>query len=125
MLSFSSVVYAQKTDKDSLCLCSKMIELKSYYWKLDSLASNGYRLCSSDELLKCQLDNINLDFLIKYFGRANTVSKSNNGIEYIYYYFDYRKIPKDVKSTAAIYYVSFFLKNEKQNVERITSGHYD
>jgi hypothetical protein len=125
LLLISIDTLGQQLSKDTLNLCSRIIELKSYYWKLDSLGANGYRLCSSDEILKCQLDKIKLDDLLKYFGKPNKVEKSSQGVEYIYYYFDYRRLPKEVNSVAAIYFIGFFFKDDSKYVNEITSGYYE
>jgi hypothetical protein len=67
VIQFSTFTYSQNRPnvKDSMSRYSKVIEEISYYWKLDSLANNGYRRCASGGILESKLDKISKSFLLE------------------------------------------------------------
>jgi hypothetical protein len=117
--------FAQNQKKDSICNCSSLIALKSFFWKKDSLANDGYRLCSFNELQRCKIDEVTISYLKEKFGNPNKIERTNHGIEYVYFYYDYRQIPREVSSNGVVNYVSFHFKDEKAFLNKITDGHYD
>ena len=121
-LQFSAI--SQKKVKDSLQFCSSEMKATSFFWKKDSLANNGYRLSNVDNFLKCKLDTISLKYMINSLGSPNRIQKTNQGVEYIYYTYDYRNFPKETRPWEVIYYVSFRFKDENGFIEYISKGHF-
>lgn len=78
--------HAQKFVKDTLPT-TKIIKQLSYYWRIDSLAGNGFRLDSVNELLKSKLDNVSKVYLLEQLGKPNELRKTKHGTEYVYYFF--------------------------------------
>jgi hypothetical protein len=85
----------------------------SYFWKLDSLANNGFRLYSISSLLRTKIDKINPDFLIENLGKPFQIRKMNGRKEYIYYCFQQRAMPEKYRGLFDNTYLSFkFDENE-------------
>ena len=115
---------AQKFIKDTLPT-SKVIHQISYYWRIDSLAGNGFRLYSVNELLKSKLDNVSKDFLIEQLGKPNELRKTNHGTEYVYYFFDIEAMPKGYDAPLACWYIAFRFKMNENNALEIVEGDID
>jgi hypothetical protein len=71
---------------------SEVIQINSYYWQLDSLAGNGYRLCCCNEFVKSEQDSISSAYLIKYLGKPSETLKDINTFIYRYFAFDYKEV---------------------------------
>jgi hypothetical protein len=106
----AKTTYGQVTKKDTLIATSKLVSQLSYYWKLDSLAGNGFRLYTYNQLLKSKLDKVSKTFLVEKFGKPNQVRNTNHGTEYVYYYFDIKAMPKDYDAPLACWYIAFHFK---------------
>ncbi|RYE25399.1 MAG: hypothetical protein EOP51_04220 [Sphingobacteriales bacterium] len=66
----------------------------SYYWRLDSLAGNGYRRVIKDKLLGCYIDKfIKADSVYKWLGKPTSIGRSSDAIIFTYYYYDVKAIP--------------------------------
>jgi hypothetical protein len=91
-LLISATGKTQGSKLDS-CKCSETMDQIAHYWKLDSLANNGYRLQVYHKLLACKLENITRSMLLDKLGKPNETRKTNHGTEYWYYYFDSKAIP--------------------------------
>ena len=110
----SQVQVKEKSNSQSL---AKAITGMSYFWKLDSLANNGYRACSFNRLLNARLDSITVDFLISNFGQPNKIWETNKGKQYVYYCYDHKNIPHEKNNPIECVYISFsFAKNESRFV---------
>jgi hypothetical protein len=126
-LQFSTSTYSQNRPnvKDSM-ICSKVIEEVSYYWRLDSLANNGFRECAYKKVLKSKLDNISKSFLLEKLGKPNEISENFNGdAAFIYYYFDIKAMPKNYEAPLATWYISFFFRKNQDCASWITEGDSD
>ena len=127
-IMFSNVTYSQPRAniKDSLRKCSDIIEEVSYYWKLDSLANNGFRECAYRKVLKSKLDKISKSFLFEKLGKPNQISEKFNGdTEYIYYYFDIMAMPKNYDAPLATWYISFLFRKNEDCASWINEGDID
>lgn len=90
--------FAQKKHKEPVVSTSKVIKSLSYYWRLDSLANNGFRLYSVDGLFKSKLDTVSKQFLLTNFGKPNEVRNTEYGLQLIYYYVDPLAMPKNINA---------------------------
>src|SRR5690349_20571841 len=112
-LFFSQRVYTQ-IDKSHLSdSCSNVFNLVSYFWKKDSLANNGFRLYSYDSLLTCKVDKLSVDYMFNKLGKPNEVWNTNQGIQYVYYYFDSKKMPKEEYGEPMDCLYIYFMFNSK------------
>lgn len=102
--------------------CSNVIEKLSYFWKLDSSGSNGYRYLAYRELEKCKIDSVDTSLLFRKLGKPNHILKSNTGVDYLYYYLDSRKLPSELQTPLACWYVSFFFKGGDTMLKSISVG---
>jgi hypothetical protein len=92
----SGKTYSQKNKVFHSDSCRYVLNEVSYFWKLDSLANNGFRLYSHEKLLQCKINNITPEEIFDKLGRPDIVRKSSKGIEYIYYYYNgdlFKKMP--------------------------------
>lgn len=106
--------------------CSEIINELSYFWRLDSLGSNGFRLFSYELILKARLNTLIVDTLFKKFGKPNQTLKSQKDVTYLYYYLNPRKVPDpDYGSFGAIYYIGFTQKNNRTTISNISAWHLD
>lgn len=87
--------------------CTNVINRLSYYWKLDSLGTNGFRLYTFKKILNSYLDNVSRALILDKLGQPNQIVKSNFGQEYRYYYYDFEKMPKGFDGAPAIYFLTF------------------
>lgn len=87
--------------------CTNIINRLSYYWKLDSLGTNGFRLYTFEKILKSHFDNVSRSLILDKLGQPNQIVKSNYGQEYRYYYYDFGRMPKGFDGAPAIYFLTF------------------
>lgn len=124
-LGFFKNGFSQKAIVDTSCNCTKVINDLSYYWKLDSLANNGFRLYTYKNLLKCKVDKVYRGLLQDKLGKPNEIRKTNKGMEYVYYYFDILKMPKGYDAPAACWYISFKFDEYEKYLKEIEEGDID
>jgi hypothetical protein len=127
-LSFVFFIYkgdAQVNKSHLSDSCSNVCKLVSYFWKLDSLANNGFRLYSYDRLLNCKVDKVSVDYLIMELGKPNEVRNTNQGIQYVYYYFDSKRMPKEYGNPFECGYIYFMFNNKTKILETIGDGVID
>ncbi|RZK03031.1 MAG: hypothetical protein EOO46_18155 [Flavobacterium sp.] len=111
--------------KDTLIATSKIINQLSYYWKLDSIAGNGFRLSTYNQVLKSKLDHVSKDFLVEKLGKPNQLRTTNHGTEYVYYYFDIKAMPKNYNAPLACWYIAFHFKVNENFASEIVEGDID
>lgn len=102
--------------------CRYVLKELSYFWKLDSLANNGFRLYVYERFLRCKLNNITTEELNEKLGKPDKVNHTNNGTEYIYFYYNgdlFRKMPNMLSEQL---YLIFRFKNGSKYLELITEG---
>jgi hypothetical protein len=85
---------SQQLDSNST---SRLVENYSYFWRLDSLGSNGFRLQTYVSLLKSKIDTLTQETLIKEFGAPNKIwdHLSGKGKTYVYHVLNGSKMPKN------------------------------
>ncbi len=106
--------------------CSEIINELSYFWKLDSLGTNGLRLYSYDLILKARLDTLRFDTLFSKLGKSNMTLTSQKDVQYLYFYLDPRKLrATDYGSFGAIHYIGFTRKKNEDIISQISSWHLD
>lgn len=112
-------------EKKDSCDCAKVIDELSYYWKLDSLANNGFRFYTYDRFMKCRLEKVYRALLLDKLGHPNEIRKTNKGIEYIYYYYDGKSMPKNFDGPPACWYISFAFGEYDKYANNLTKGDID
>ena len=117
--------YSQKNKGDTVRTSIQVANELSYYWKLDSLANNGFRLYTYKKFLESKPDKIYADVLLTKLGKPNEVRKTNKGTEYIYYYFDIRAMPKNYSAPMACWYINFKFENNQNYLSSIEEGDID
>ena len=125
IICISKVTNAQVAKKDTLIATTKIINQLSYYWKLDSLAGNGFRLYTYNQLLKSKLDQVSKTFLVEKLGKPNQLRNTNHGEEYVYYYFDIKAMPKNYDAPLACWYIAFHFKTSESLASEIVEGDID
>jgi len=118
-------VFSQTTKPYLSDSCSNIFNIVSYYWKLDSLANNGFRLYSYDRLLNCKIDKLTVAYLLDKLGKPNKISKSNQGTEYIYFYYDSKAIPKEKDKPFECGYIYFLVDEKRKCLTSIGQGVLD
>lgn len=124
-LCFYMQSYSQKMAADTYCNCTKVISDLSYYWKLDSLANNGFRLYTYDDFLDCKIDKVDRSLLLDKLGRPSEIRKTSDETEYLYYYFDIRTMPRDFEGPAASWYISFRFDENGKYLRKVEKGDID
>lgn len=102
---------------------SELIQVRSYYWKLDSLGSNGYRREVSKYLRATKVYDIDYNFLLKYFGRGIT-NKSQyfsdpEHIYLLYYTFNTFKMGKEWEDARIADYLIFEFDSKTKKLTSI------
>lgn len=72
--------------------CSQLLSKISYFWKLDSLANNGFRAWAGRDLRLCEIDSISEENLLRALGKADKVETVNNLRFLSYRTYDYRRM---------------------------------
>jgi len=124
-VTLAVVTHSQAAKKDTLTPTTKILSHLSYYWKLDSLAGNGFRLYTYNQLLKSRLDNVTKELLVESLGKPNQLRNTNHGTEYVYYYFDIKAMPKDYDAPLACWYIAFQFKSNEKYASEIVEGDID
>jgi hypothetical protein len=101
-------------------LISNLIITLSSNWKADSLANNNFRLANYDRIKKSQIDNIDTSFLVQYFGKPNTIRKTNHGLSYWYYVYDTKAIKNEIPFECIVLSFEFNHSNKLYFVSDIT-----
>ncbi len=112
-------------EADTSCNCTKVISDLSYYWKLDSLANNGFRLCTYKRLLNCRIDKVYRGLLLDKLGKPNTVRKTNYGTEYVYYFYDSKTMSKENERPFECLYISFKFGEYDKYLNAVEEGLID
>lgn len=123
--SFCSNSYSQKVKADTSQSCSQIINELSYYWKLDTLANNGFRRYTYQKFLGCKLDKIYADVLLIKLGKPNEIRRTNKGTDYLYYFFDMRTMPKNYNAPRMCGYINFKFESDGNYLSSIEEGDID
>ena len=65
------------------------------------------------------------DQLLNILGKPDETWKTNNGVEYVYYYHDSKKMPKNYKGPASCRFISFKYENKQNTLSSIVEGDID
>ena len=99
---------------------SNLIISLSNNWKADSLANNKFRLGNYDRIKKSEIDNIDTSFLVQYFGKPNTIRKTNHGLSYWYYVYDTKAIKNEIPFECIVLSFEFNHSNKLYFISDIT-----
>jgi hypothetical protein len=127
VISISINALSQQTEANSKDVASVVSDL-SYFWKLDSLANNGFRLCTYKRIIDAKSDSntVSRGFLSSKLGKPNRVLTSNKGIEWIYFVLDGKKMAKEyAKTSEECVYISFLFDKYERYLLSTYSGVID
>jgi len=98
-----------------------------YFWRLDSLGINGFRLLASDKILNSQVDSIEKNFLFEELGKPNQIWEKpfGDGVLYVYHTYDVSKLPKDFDAPLACGYIAFLFIPGSKYLKSIEEGDID
>jgi len=122
-LFFTLNTYAQKKGKQSRS--SDIISELSYFWKIDSLGTNGFRLYTYEKVLNSKLDTLKPSVLINKFGNPNEVLESTKDVTYIYFYLNPTKMPSSFEAPNAIFYIGFIRNKHEKMIRKIIKWSFD
>jgi hypothetical protein len=106
--------------------CGYYFESISYFWKLDSLGTNGYRLQVYRCLATCNKGKITEEVLLQKLGKPNETHRDNKGtIYYIYYFFDGKSIPKEADLARTRMFIFFRFDKGSPYLAAVGDDHYD
>lgn len=117
--------YSQKIQSDTSRSSLQVANELSYYWKLDSLANNGFRLYTYKKFIDSKPNKMYADILLTKLGKPNETRKTNKGTEYIYYYFDIKTMPKNYRAPKACLYINFKFESDQNYLTSIEEGDID
>lgn len=129
-IGYRAIGQEEKKESKSVKL-SELIEAHAYWWRLDSLANNGYRLCSSDGFLKKNIviDSVSRDFLVAQFGKPSRIwNTPGTDIIYRYFIYDYKTLSEEQKTKMFFYAavtLDFTLNEKTLLVEKLDQGSVD
>jgi hypothetical protein len=121
----------QDTIQKKATKLSALIEAHSYWWRLDSLASNGYRLCSSKDFFKENIiiDQVSKDSLVSQFGKPSSIwDTPGDQIIYRYYVYAFKTVPADQKEKFhfnAAMTLDFFFNQKTMIIDKVDQGTVD
>lgn len=124
LIQFFVFAQSEKSKLSDSCSSSYLNNV-FYFWKLDSLGNNGYRLNTYKNILDCKSLQKSIDYVFEKLGKPNKVSEDNSGVYYYYYYLDGLSMPKEANLPTFTYYICFKIKNKNSNVEHVFKGHFD
>jgi len=81
-------------------------------WQLDSTGNNGFRSENSKMFLKCDTQKIDSAKVFHLLGKPNEIRRTNKAVEYLYYHYDIRTLPKNYAGPQAATGISFNFKLE-------------
>jgi hypothetical protein len=119
------VINAKCQSLDSLNNSSKVVYQLSYFWKNDSLGTNGARLYSYKKLLSSKLDTMSEQYLYDKFGKPNRIKTSGQKVEYIYNYYDIKAMPREFRGPYACLYIGFLFDRQQKRLLKILEGDID
>lgn len=125
LIFFMQFICGQDVSHDTVSTCSKFIAQVSYFWKLDSMANNGFRLYTYKQILNSKIDNVNKSFLLSKLGAPNKIRRTNKGFEYIYYCYDAKKLPIEIGQSFECIYIRFKFTNFDKYLSSIEEGVFD
>jgi hypothetical protein len=115
----------QISSKDSSKTITYLSQI-SYYWKLDSTGTNGFRLFAYEPLLKKEnTKDITEELLFEKLGKPNRINKDNGGTVYSYYYFDGSSIPKEAGKTWETFSIIFRFYPNSKYVDLVGTEYYE
>ena len=121
LVFFTACSYAQEIKDDSVS-CRKVLNEVSIFWKNDSLANNGYRLTNYRKLISARLDNIYRGLLLSKLGNPNEIKKTNHGEDYVYFFYDSDKMPRNTDDKFELGYISFHFGIYDKYAVAVTEG---
>lgn len=104
---------------------SKLIVEISADWKHDSLTKLGLRQKNAARVLRSKLDSVTKFDLLTNWGRPNEIRNTNHGQELVYYYFDYRVMPKGHDAPLACWYIAFLFPAKSNLATELRDGDID
>ncbi len=125
LLIFTTNGFSQIQSANKKIDCVELVKRLSPDWKLDSSGNGGFRRENTKYLLACKTDGLTKDALLQSLGKPNQIRDTNKGKQYLYYYYDYRTLPKGKDGPLGYAYVYFTIPDGKNLVSYISEGDTD
>lgn len=99
------------------------LESVSYFWKMDSLGTNGYRYCAYPLILNyIDKNKLTVEHLVNHLGKPTEISNNRGTTYYKYHYFNGSLIPIEANLATELFYI-YFEANEGSNyISKIGKG---
>jgi hypothetical protein len=106
--------------------CSEKLNQVSYFWKLDSLGTNGLRYWASFDFLDVKIDTLYYEDIITALGRPNQKWEGfrTDKATLVYHTLDAAKLPK-VDLPYACYYIAFVFDTLSKRVISVYTDNMD
>jgi hypothetical protein len=105
--------------------CERIYRNLSQEWKADSTGNGGFRLQHSTQLLSCKGFRVTKSFLLETLGKPNHIREVYKGIQYLYYNYDCRTLPKDRSGPRACWYVFYQFADGADSAILVDDGDTD
>ena len=125
LLTCATFGFGQKQSSSKSNDCVELIKGISSDWKLDSTGNGGFRRENIKYLLTCNTQNLTNLLLLQELGKPNQIRETNKGKQFLYYYYDFRTLPKGIDGPVGYAYVVFTVPNEQRFVSSIEEGDAD
>lgn len=124
LILITSKITKAQSSNDCQHTCDYLYESISYFWKLDSLGTNGFRNEVHKCLFSCYNDSLNKEFILSRLGKPNESGRDSNSDYLIYHYFNGRLLPKEAGFSMEFFFIIFRFTKGK-TIKSIAKGHYD
>ena len=121
----ASKLYSQKRVVPDSLSCSRVIADFSYFWKLDSLANNGFRLVSIPLFTHTIIDKVTPSFLMEKLGKPYEVWKTRTQVQYVYFIFDQNNVLEKYKVGFESQWLSFNFDTKETYLISIDNGPFN
>ena len=105
--------------------CVTLMNRLSENWKQDSTGNNGFRRDNTKYLLSCKQQGLAKNLLLTYLGKPNQIRDTNKGKQFLYYYYDFRTLPKGKDGPLGYAYIVFTVPDGQEYVSNIDEGDAD
>jgi hypothetical protein len=119
------VALGQNKSSAGVSDCMTLMNRLSENWKQDSIGNNGFRRDNSKYLLSCKQQGLTKNLLLTYLGKPNQIRDTNKGKQFLYYYYDFRTLPKGKDGPLGYAYIVFTVPDGQEFVSNIDEGDAD
>jgi len=121
----ATVAFGQNKSSANVSDCVTLMKRISENWKQDSTGNNGFRRDNMKHLLSCKQQGLTKDILLQNLGKPNQIRDTNKGKQVLYYYYDFRTLPKGKDGPLGYAYIVFTVPDGQEYVSNIDEGDAD